>query len=437
MTASTAGASLGGMIATLATGPRCLRRPRLAETVVSVTIVGADGTIARTAHGLQPGSGRSRSARLVTGSWGTRAIIVEAEIESDSATRNAAGSYGSPAPRRPPTSSSPDSVPDAVVIERPPGSPAATVALCEGETDEVEAEVGHLVDRFPGDPVWANRNGGGAERDWPRPSECPWHRSFIPRLIDAVDRLETTIGYPLQLRGSATGSFELGIGAPESEPGMATRVVLEHLRSFGLHFIAARLIHAPAPVWDEVDAWGPQPGRSGWKSSRRSSIRAGCWPRAAESAGSRLYFTSSTGHSASRMTCCALEPEQQLHHGRAALRAHDDERGVVLVGEAEDLLGGSGPERWTAYSSPASARAAPNLVHSARGDVDGAVVVSVPNTTACTAAFSRRAAAIASSTHLVRGIRTQGQDHGRSAESMPGEAVTCRDGAGKRRCGVE
>ena len=143
------------------------------------------------------------------------------------------------------------------------------MVLIEGETDEVEAEVGHLVDRNPGatpcgEPEWWGRRARLAATIGV--SVAP---SFIPTLIDAVARLETTIGYPLQLRGSATGTFELGIGAPESEPGVATRVVLEHLRSFGLHVIAARLIHAPAPVWDEVDAWGPQPGRSGLREIKK------------------------------------------------------------------------------------------------------------------------------------------------------------------------
>ncbi|UZD61196.1 FAD-binding oxidoreductase [Brevibacterium sp. JSBI002] len=263
-----AGATLGGMIATAATGPRRLRRPRLAETVLSVTTVAADGTIARTAHGLHPNLGGRDLPGLVTGSWGSRAIIVEAEIclnERPEAQRFVwiPGSEAAAdllVARR---------VPDAVVIERPPGSPAATVIFVEGEADEVEAEVGHLVDRIPGatpcgEPEWWGRRARLAATIGV--SVAP---SFIPTLIDAVARLETTIGYPLQLRGSATGTFELGIGAPESEPGVATRVVLEHLRSFGLHFIAARLIHAPAPVWDEVDAWGPQPGRAGVRDIKK------------------------------------------------------------------------------------------------------------------------------------------------------------------------
>ncbi|WP_166823718.1 FAD-binding oxidoreductase [Brevibacterium limosum] len=256
------GATLGGMIATAAAGPRHPRRPRLAGTVRSVTTVAADGTIARTAEGLHPDLGGRDLPRLVAGSWGTRAIIVEAEIRLTNR----------PEVQRfvwiPGTEAAADlliarRVPDAVVIERPPGSPAATVVLIEGEPDEVEAEVGHLVDRIPGatpcgEPEWWGRRARLAATI--AVSAAP---GFIATLIDAVARLETTIGYPLQLRGSAAGYFELGIGAPESEPGVATRVVLEHLRSFGLHRLAARLIHAPAPVWAEVDAWGPQPGRQG------------------------------------------------------------------------------------------------------------------------------------------------------------------------------
>ena len=257
-----AGATLGGMIATAATGPRQLRRPRLAETVLSVTTVAADGTIARTAHGLHPDLSSRDLRRLVTGSWGTRAIIAEAEIRL---TRR-------PETQRfvwiPGTEAAADlviacRVPDAVVIERPPGSPAATVVLIEGEADEVEAEVSHLVEWNPGATTCGEPEWWGSRARLAATIGVSVAPGFIPTLIDAVDRLETTIGYPLQLRGNATGSFELGIGAPESEPGMATRVVLEHLRSFGLHFLAARLIHAPAPVWDEVDAWGPQPGRRG------------------------------------------------------------------------------------------------------------------------------------------------------------------------------
>ncbi len=257
-----AGATLGGMIATAATGPRSLRRPRLVETVESVTVVAADGTIARTAEGLHPDLGRRALPRLVTGSWGTRAIIAEAEIRLTGRPETQ-GFVWIPGTEAACDLLTARRVPDAVVIERPPGSPVATVVLIEGETDDVVGEIDHLADRIPGATPCAEPEWWGRRARLAATIELSVAPSFIPTLIDAVTRLETTIGYPLQLRGSATGVFELGIGAPESEPGVATRVALEHLRSFGLHCIAARLTHAPAPVWDEVDAWGPQPGRAG------------------------------------------------------------------------------------------------------------------------------------------------------------------------------
>src|SRR5699024_7559741 len=138
-----------------------------------------------------------------------------------------------------------------------------TVVLIEGETDEVEAEVGHLVDRIPGATLCEEPECWGTRARLAATLGEPVAPSVIPTLIDAVARLETAIRYPLHRLATATGRPKLRIGAPESEPGVATRVVLEHLRSFGLHFIAARLLHAPAPVWHEVDSWGPQPGRSG------------------------------------------------------------------------------------------------------------------------------------------------------------------------------
>jgi glycolate oxidase FAD binding subunit len=257
-----AGSSLGGMIATNAVGPRHLHRPRLTDSVSSVTTVSADGTIARTSDGLSPSlTGRSLPS-LVSGSWGTRAIIVEAEIRLTNRPESqgfvwipgaeaAAALLGA---RQPPA---------AVVIERPPGSPPATVALCEGDEDLVEADIGRILDRFPAASLCQRPDWWSRRARVPVTISVSVDPDFVPRLLSAVTRLEDAIGYPLRLRGSAAGFFELGIGAPQTEPGIAARVVLEHLRTFGLHHLGARLVHAPASVWDEVDAWGPLPGRAG------------------------------------------------------------------------------------------------------------------------------------------------------------------------------
>jgi glycolate oxidase FAD binding subunit len=277
-----AGSSLGGMIATNAVGPRHLHRPRLTDSVSSVTTVSADGTIARTSDGLSPSlTGRSLPS-LVSGSWGTRAIIVEAEIRLTNRPESQ-GFVWIPGAEAAADLLVSRHRPDAVIIERPPGSPAATVVLVEGDADHVEAEVGHLVERIPG------ATGCSRPEWWDRRARVPATVSlsvapeFVPTLLETLVRLEDAIGYPLQLRGSAAGWFELGVGAPETEPGVATRVVLEHLRSFGLHRLSAQLLHGPASVWEDVDAWGPLPGRQGLQE-----IKDDCDPRGLLSPGRGL-----------------------------------------------------------------------------------------------------------------------------------------------------
>src|SRR5699024_2335939 len=161
-------------------GPRHLHRPRLAETVVSMTSVGADGTIARTADGLSPALAGRELPRLLTGPWGTRAIIVAAEIELS--MRPAAQQFvwipGAEAAaallgaRQPPA---------AVVIERPPGSSPATVARAVGEGDAVAPVSGRLRHRSPAAslrqrPAWWSRRARG-----PVPLTASADPDFVPR----------------------------------------------------------------------------------------------------------------------------------------------------------------------------------------------------------------------------------------------------------------
>jgi glycolate oxidase FAD binding subunit len=257
-----AGSSLGGMIATAALGPSHLQRPRLAETVLSVTTVGADGTIARTAEGLSPQLAGASLPALMTGSWGTRAIIVEAEIRLGQQPESE-GFVWIPGAEAALELTAGRTVPAAVEIERPPGSPAATVAMVEGEADTVELTLDRIAENSAGAqrcarPLWWGRRGENGVTI--RLSVAP---DFIPWLLGEIDRVEDATGYPLHLRGSASGRFEVGIGTPGSEPSAMARVVFEHLRSFGLHRISARLLRAQPGVWDEVDAWGQLPGRKG------------------------------------------------------------------------------------------------------------------------------------------------------------------------------
>lgn len=254
-----AGSSLGGAIATAARGPRSGGRAGLRDAVLGVRAVLADGTITRSTHALDESLSGWDLSSLLIGSWGTLGIIAAAEIRL-SPRPEASGYVWIPGAEAAAELRVSRLAPAAIELERPPGSPVATVALIEGDEAHVEDGLNWITEHYAGATVCARPAWWARRAQVPvivRVSASP---DFVPTLIRLLARLEDTIGYPLQLRGSAAGVVDLGVGAPDTEPAIATRVVLEHLRTWGLHNLGARLLRAPASVWDEVDAWGPLPG---------------------------------------------------------------------------------------------------------------------------------------------------------------------------------
>lgn len=253
------GSTLGGAIATRAVGPRRIGRLPLREVVLGVTVVLADGTIAKAGGKVVKNVAGYDLAKLMTGSWGTLGIIASAairlypkpqtqgfvEIPGAEAALAVIGSQVAPA---------------AVEIDRSPGAQASTVVMVEGLPESVESRTRQIIETNPGarpgvEPSW-----------WARRAQAPVtirasvSPALVPELVGQIARLEDTIGYPIQLRGSAMGVFDLGIGDLDSDPMIATRVVLEHLRSWGQKQLSATVLCAPASVWGEVEAWGEIPG---------------------------------------------------------------------------------------------------------------------------------------------------------------------------------
>ncbi|GAA1561595.1 FAD-binding oxidoreductase [Brevibacterium picturae] len=253
------GSTLGGAIATRAVGPRRIGRLPLREVVLGVTVVLADGTIAKAGGKVVKNVAGYDLAKLMTGSWGTLGIIASAavrlypkpktqgyvEIPGAEAALGVLGSQVAPA---------------AVDIDRSPGTEATTVVMVEGLPESVESRTRQIIEANPGakagiEPSW-----------WARRAQAPVtirasvSPALVPELVAQIARLEDTIGYPIQLRGSAMGVFDLGVGGLDTDPTTATRVVLEHLRTWGQKQLSATVLCAPASVWGDVDAWGEIPG---------------------------------------------------------------------------------------------------------------------------------------------------------------------------------
>ncbi|MCF2587696.1 FAD-binding oxidoreductase [Brevibacterium sp. UCMA 11752] len=253
------GSTLGGAIATRAVGPRRIGRLPLREVVLGVTVVLADGTIAKAGGKVVKNVAGYDMSKLMTGSWGTLGIIASAairlypkpetqgyvEIPGAEAALRVLGSQIAPA---------------AVEIDRSPGAEATTVVMVEGLAESVESRTRQIIEAYPGakagiEPSW-----------WARRAQAPVtirasvSPALVPELVAQIARLEDAIGYPIQLRGSAMGVFDLGVGAPDMDPAIATRVVLEHLRTWDRKQLVATLLCAPPAVWNEIDAWGEIPG---------------------------------------------------------------------------------------------------------------------------------------------------------------------------------
>ncbi|WP_328284962.1 FAD-binding oxidoreductase [Brevibacterium sp. UCMA 11754] len=253
------GSTLGGAIATRAVGPRRIGRLPLREVVLGVTVVLADGTIAKAGGKVVKNVAGYDLSKLMTGSWGTLGIIASAairlypkpetqgyvEIPGAEAALGVLGSQIAPA---------------AVEIDRSPGAESTTVVMVEGLPESVESRTRQIIAAYPGakagiEPSW-----------WARRAQAPVtirasvSPALVPELVAQIARLEDAIGYPIQLRGSAMGVFDLGVGAPDMDPAIATRVVLEHLRTWDRRQLIATLLCAPPAVWNEIDAWGEIPG---------------------------------------------------------------------------------------------------------------------------------------------------------------------------------
>ena len=253
------GSTLGGAIATRAVGPRRITRLPLREVVLGVTVVLADGTVAKAGGKVVKNVAGYDLAKLMTGSWGTLGIIASAAIRLYPKAE-AHGFVEIPGADPALAVLGSQVAPAAVEIDRSPGGQASTVVMFEGLPASVESRSAQIIDAFPGaqacmEPSWWARRAQASVTL--RVAVSP---ALVPELVSQIPRLEDAIGYPIQLRGSAMGVFDLGIGAPDTDPSVATRVVLEHLRSWGQQRMSATVLCAPASVWGDVDAFGDIPG---------------------------------------------------------------------------------------------------------------------------------------------------------------------------------
>jgi glycolate oxidase FAD binding subunit len=297
---SRAGATVGGTLATGAAGPRRLRYGTPRDLIIGITVVRADGTVAKSGGKVVKNVAGYDLGRLFTGSFGTLGLIVEAVFRlhplpaskvyitadcpgPDEAYRAVVAAAGS------------DLAPTAVEIDRAAqGAPVRVAVLLEGGPDGTAERAGLLCSLLgegaavrPSPPAWwgwpaigagANGQPGGAGEPGRTGTliRIAFWAAGLPRVLRVIDAAARAAGLDPAVGGSAAaGVIYTGTG-PEADPAAVAAFVAGLRAALARGDADARpatapapdsppvlasavVVHAPPVVRDLVDPWGPVP----------------------------------------------------------------------------------------------------------------------------------------------------------------------------------
>jgi glycolate oxidase FAD binding subunit len=252
-----ASGTVGGMLATAADGPLRLAHGAPRDLIIGITLVRADGAVARAGGRVVKNVAGYDLAKLLTGSWGTLGVITEAIFRLHplpEARRWVVHTMPDAAGRARAATRS-QAVPAAVEIDRPQRGSTTVAVLVEGVEAGVDARAAALAEAL----------GGGAVSDaspawWGR---APWEAggtalrltstlSGTDALLAAFDELPL----PAAVRGSAgVGKLHAAFG-PDAEPGVVARCVQMLRERAGRWGGDVVVLRAGPEVRAAVDAWG-------------------------------------------------------------------------------------------------------------------------------------------------------------------------------------
>jgi glycolate oxidase FAD binding subunit len=274
------GASVGGTVATATSGPGRLLAGTVRDLLIGVTVVRADGVVAKAGGRVVKNVAGYDLGKLVTGSFGTLAVLTEAVFRLHplpAARRFVSAAARSPAEahRLVQAVTSSQVVPSSVEIDWPAaGSGTVTVALAGTEggvaarTETTLALLTPLADQGTRDhdisvdadpPAWWGRY------PWSGAESGGGQRATALKLTFAVSGLPTVLQaarscpVPLRLNGSAGAGVLYGALAADT-PVAAVAETVQRLRAVcEARGGALVVLDAPADVKQSGDTWGPVP----------------------------------------------------------------------------------------------------------------------------------------------------------------------------------
>ncbi|HUL24182.1 MAG TPA: FAD-binding oxidoreductase [Streptosporangiaceae bacterium] len=283
-------ATVGGTLATGTAGPRRLRYGTPRDLVIGITVVRADGTVASSGGKVVKNVAGYDLGKLFAGSYGTLGLIVEAVFRLHPLPAAAAYTTvdaGGPADARRAAAAAAASelAPTAVEISRAGrDQPVRVGVLLEGDPAGVGERSAHLRELLgagavtsPDAPGWWGRTGSGGPAVAGTLIRIAFWAAALPAVLAVIDTAAAAAGLdPLVTGSAAAGVIYVALGGDAGPAAVAAFVaaVREALARGEADarpasapvpdsppvLASAVVVHAPPPVREQVDLWGPVPG---------------------------------------------------------------------------------------------------------------------------------------------------------------------------------
>lgn len=264
------GATIGGIMAAATSGPGRVATGTMRDLLIGVTVVRADGVVAKAGGRVVKNVAGYDLGKLMIGSYGTLAVVTEAFFRLhplSAARRYVTVPVEAPqdAHRLTQAVIHSQSVPGAVEVDWPSDGPGTLCVLVAGIPEGVEGRTATVLDLL-GDTATEAQSAPDGFGAYPWDLDATGEdRSTALKLTFAISGLSELLAAAREASAAVAISGSSGAGVVHAAIPSETEVsdvaaTVDSLRAVCLQYGGSLVVlDAPAAVKDAVDTWGPIP----------------------------------------------------------------------------------------------------------------------------------------------------------------------------------